>query len=120
VSATCQHNTMIRNEESTTHVWKCADCGYVYGSPTPTKKCPNCYGTGQWETECCNGSGGCDCRGQPVPMGRCNVCGGSGEIPFDESGVNFNANCDAIRGLAFIGRGPTHGIWANMGKRGQP
>ncbi len=27
----CNHNEMIRNGDSTTHVWKCASCGYVYG-----------------------------------------------------------------------------------------
>ena len=27
----CDHNTMVRNGTSTTHVWKCSNCGYVYG-----------------------------------------------------------------------------------------
>jgi len=29
----CQHNNMVLNDGSnaTSHVWKCADCGYVYG-----------------------------------------------------------------------------------------
>lgn len=26
----CAHNTMVPND-SETHAWKCADCGYVYG-----------------------------------------------------------------------------------------
>lgn len=30
----CQHNTMIAND-SPTHTWKCADCGYVYGLSDP-------------------------------------------------------------------------------------
>ena len=73
------------------------------------ERCPSCHGRGEWETECCNGSGGCDCRGQVVPMGRCNVCHGEGQIRSDHQGVNLNANCDSIRGLCYIGRGPRYG-----------
>jgi hypothetical protein len=83
-----------------------------------TRDCPSCYGSGQWETECCNGSSGCDCKGEVVQMGLCNVCHGTGQVPVDGEGVNFHANCDAIAGLCFIGSGPTSGLWANMGTRG--
>lgn len=68
--------------------------------------CPSCYGSGQWEGECCNGSGGCTCRGQRVPMGRCNVCHGNGEVRADGVGVNPGANAEAIRGLCYLGSGP--------------
>jgi hypothetical protein len=27
---TCTHNAMVPNDDPA-HVWKCADCGYVYG-----------------------------------------------------------------------------------------
>lgn len=65
--------------------------------------CEACYGTGRWETECCNGSGGCDCGGQVLDMGRCNVCGGSGQRKPD---ADVMANVNAIRGLCYIGAGP--------------
>lgn len=79
--------------------------------------CPSCHGSGQWETECCNGSGGCDCRGQVVPMGTCNVCGGDGSIPENTSHERRMANVRSIQGACFIGSGPTRGIWATAGKR---
>lgn len=28
---TCSHNAMVRTGEPS-HAWRCADCGYVYGS----------------------------------------------------------------------------------------
>lgn len=84
--------------------------GIVDRELTPEQaKCPSCHGNGEWETECCSGAGGCDCRGQAVPMGRCNVCHGSGYVRADGVGVNTMANCDAIRGLCYIGSGPTSG-----------
>jgi len=82
------------------------------------KRCPNCI-DGRWETECCNGSGGCDCQGKPLDMGPCNVCGGTGKLPDDDSQVNYQANLEKIRGLCFIGSGPTRGMWAGQGERGQ-
>lgn len=69
--------------------------------------CTACIG-GRWETECCNGSGGCSCGGQPIDMGACNVCGGSGYRALD---ADVMANVKAIRGLCFIGSGPTDGSW---------
>lgn len=81
-------------------------------------ECRSCEGSGEWETECCNGSGGCDCRGQRVKMGTCNVCHGARQVRADGVGVNHMANVEKIRGLSFIGRGPTSGMWANMGARG--
>lgn len=82
------------------------------------ERCPSCCGTGSWETECCNGSGGCSCRGEVLDMGRCNVCGGTGSV----SGVRGrdwdpDANLKTIRGLHFIGTGPSgmHETWPNRG-----
>lgn len=78
--------------------------------------CPGCNGEGRWEAECCNGSGGCSCHGEPVDMGLCNVCGGSGEVPKGKP-VNTKANLEAIQGFCFIGSGPSDGIWAGQGAR---
>ena len=82
-----------------------------------TMTCPSCAGSGVWETECCDGSGGCTCRGQIVPMGTCNVCGGSGEVSEDISDEQRKANCRAIAGLHFIGSGPIgmYDTWPNWG-----
>lgn len=71
--------------------------------------CEMCYGTGQWETECCNGADGCDCRGQVVPMGTCNVCHGRG---LRSPNADVRANIKTIQGRCFIGRGPITGYWA--------
>lgn len=79
--------------------------------------CPGCNGDGTWETECCDGSGGCSCRGQRINMGTCGVCGGSGDAPENADPM---ANVKAITGYCFIGTGPTSGYWADasaMGKR---
>lgn len=64
--------------------------------------CEMCIG-GRWETECCNGSGGCSCKGERIDMGRCNVCGGSGMRRKD---ANKMANCYTIRGQCYVGSGP--------------
>lgn len=80
--------------------------------------CPGCNGAGHWEAACCNGAGGCDCRGQVIDMGPCNVCGGAGTIPEDAPEEQRRANLNAIAGQCFIGRGPTSGYWANRGARG--
>ena len=79
--------------------------------------CPGCYGSGSWETECCNGSGGCSCRGRVVEMGRCNVCGGHGYVV--EGDYDPRANLSTIRGLHFIGSGPNgmHNLWPKRGSR---
>lgn len=73
-------------------------------------RCEMCE-NGIWYTECCNGSGGCDCMGQPVAMGQCNVCGGTG---WRRPDANKRANSDSIRrsGRCFAGSGPTSGYWA--------
>jgi uncharacterized Zn finger protein len=35
----CKHNAMVRNgDDDVTHVWRCADCGYVYGTVTINKE----------------------------------------------------------------------------------
>lgn len=72
-------------------------------SENETVPCEACNGSGRWETECCNGSGGCDCGGQVLDMGNCNVCGGSGMRKPD---ADVMANVNAIRGLCYIGAGP--------------
>jgi hypothetical protein len=66
---------------------------------------------GQWEAECCNGSGGCDCHGQPVQMGARHVCNGTGMRRKDADKM---ANANSIRnsGRCFLGSGPTSGYWA--------
>ena len=75
--------------------------------------CEQCH-NGRWETECCSGANGCDCRGERVDMGACNVCGGTGMRRPD---ANTRANIEAIQGRCFIGRGPTSGYWANWENR---
>lgn len=76
--------------------------------------CRGCGGQGTWAVECCNGSGGCSCRGREVDMGTCRECGGSGQI---EAGSYSRRNLAAIRGLHFIGTGPSsmHDVWPNRG-----
>lgn len=77
------------------------------------KSCPNCYGSGNWEAECCNGRGGCSCRGEVVNMGTCRVCQGSGRVL--DGHYNPRANSDFIMrtGACFIGSGPSTGYWAD-------
>jgi hypothetical protein len=65
--------------------------------------CPCCYGRGEWQTECCDGSYGCSCRGQVIDMGTCLACGGSG-VRMD--GMDTQANIRSISGQAYIGTGP--------------
>jgi hypothetical protein len=77
-------------------------------------RCRNCI-DGRWETECCGGFGGCDCLGQPIDMGPCNVCGGTGWHAPD---ADTRANLRQIEGQCFIGNGPTSGYWADHGARG--
>lgn len=83
-------------------------------APTEFVPC-ECCENGRWETECCSGADGCDCRGQRVDMGACNVCGGTG---WRHPNADTQANCKAIGGACFIGRGPTSGIWSDRGSRG--
>lgn len=77
------------------------------------KECPSCFGEGRWETECCNGSGGCSCRGGLVDMGPCNVCHGTGYVVEGE--YNAEANVDFLMqsGVCFTGSGPSSGYWAD-------
>lgn len=89
-------------------------CQYLLAIPSlkrevvqKTIQCPGCGGEGEWEVECCSGANGCDCHGQPVPMGRCNICNGSGYV--DENNYDRKANIRVIQGRCFIGRGPTSG-----------
>lgn len=69
---------------------------------TEMVRCRNCIG-GRWETECCNGSGGCSCRGQRIDMGPCNVCHGAG---WHRPEADTRANIRTIEGLCYIGSGP--------------
>ncbi len=64
--------------------------------------CECCNG-GHWETECCNGSGGCSCGGQRIDMGPCHVCRG---LAYRRPDANLNANINTIQGLCYIGSGP--------------
>lgn len=82
-----------------------------------TIKCPNCYGSGRFETECCNGAGGCSCRGDVVDMGKCRVCDGSGRVIDGE--YDSRANLRIIQGLHFIGSGPSgmYNLWSNRGNK---
>lgn len=66
--------------------------------------CPSCLGQGKWDCECCNGSNGCSCGGQPVDMGTCNVCHGSGQV--EDGNYDGNANLSAIQGMCYLGSGP--------------
>jgi hypothetical protein len=75
---------------------------------TELLKCKNCFG-GRWEAECCDGSGGCSCRGQPVDMGTCRVCGGTG---WRRPDANLRANVESIGSRCFLGSGPATGFWA--------
>ena len=72
-------------------------------------KCLGCCGEGRWEVECCNGADNCDCGGQAVDMGRCNICSGTGEVV--EGQFDRNANRRTVEGRCFVGRGPTSGPW---------
>jgi hypothetical protein len=67
--------------------------------------CPACNGEGTWYTECCDGSQHCSCHGQPVFMGQCKVCHGTGKVI--EGQYNIEANRDSIRGMSYIGFSPT-------------
>lgn len=78
-------------------------------------RCPGCNGDGQFWTECCNGAGGCSCRGQIINLGSCRVCGGSGQVEPDQM-YDSEANLRAIRGLHFIGSGPQDGSWPNTNR----
>lgn len=71
--------------------------------PNPGAMCGACHGEGRWYTECCNGAYGCSCGGDIVPMGRCNVCRGTGVEPEDSDPA---ANLAAIEGRPYIGSGP--------------
>lgn len=73
------------------------------------RECVGCDGRGTWETECCNGADGCDCRGDRVDIGPCLVCKGTG-VMTDAS--DPQANIKSIQGQCFVGSGPKTGFWA--------
>ncbi len=70
-------------------------------------KCKMCN-NGQWQAACCNGAGGCSCRGDLVEMGMCNVCNGTG---WRREDADVKANIKTIK-TCFIGSGPRTGYWA--------
>jgi len=72
-------------------------------------RCRYCEG-GHWYTECCNGAGGCDCGGQVIDMGTCNVCNGKG---WHRPDADTRANLKTIQGRCFIGSGPNG--WYKIG-----
>ena len=78
--------------------------GWLEGrTPAPRLiRCTACIG-GRWEAECCNGSSGCSCGGEPVDMGRCLVCNGTGWRTED---ADVRANANLIRGRCYLGSGP--------------
>lgn len=77
-------------------------------------ECPGCHGTGRFDTECCSGAGGCDCRGEVIDIGPCRVCEGTGGV---DGTHNPEANLNMIRGMHFIGSGPAgmESVWPNRG-----
>lgn len=75
--------------------------------------CAACNGSGTWETECCNGWGGCSCRGGLVAMGPCRGCGGRGEVPIEHNDPGANTRWLYSTRACFIGSGPASGYWAN-------
>ncbi len=50
--------------------------------------CQSCEG-GTLMTECCNGSSGCSCMGQPVNLGACHVCNGTG-LCYEDADTSKN------------------------------
>jgi hypothetical protein len=104
----------IRDEGPPAQEWQAisavtTELGTILGIPMPDdlgpsrlERCDCCEG-GFWEVECCNGSGGCSCKGQRVAMGPCNVCRGTGWISPD---ADRRANLRTIEGLCYIGSGP--------------
>ena len=73
---------------------------------TELNPCNHCEG-GRWAVECCSGAGGCDCRGQEVDMGQCNVCGGTG---WKRPDADMRANLRTIEGRCFT----EHGAGVNV------
>lgn len=73
---------------------------------TPMEPCNSCgyFGdfVGRLMSECCNGSSGCDCKGQAVDCGPCQVCSGTG---WRRKDADTQANLRAIRSMADAGRG---------------
>jgi len=62
-------------------------------------RCQHCY-DGRIEAECCNGYR-CSCGGQPVDLGICTACDGTG-IQVRES-ENLNVVMSAVSSEGFIG-----------------
>ena len=83
-------------------------------------ECPGCYGTGSWEVECCNGAGGCSCRGGLVDMGQCRICHGSGQVVKDNYDPRANSNFIMSAGACFAGSGPSSGYWAGKPALNRP
>lgn len=59
-------------------------------------RCGSCENGEVW-VECCNGAGGCLCKGRQVFFATCAVCNGTGIVP---QGADSEANIRAIRRAA--------------------
>lgn len=73
------------------------------------EQCEACGGRGTWEAECCNGSGGCSCRGDLVEMGSCHACGGYGAVEVSHQNPAANANFILNNHIGYPGGGPIGG-----------
>jgi len=71
------------------------------------EKCKRCYGTGEMDTECCNGAGGCSCKGQTVYL-PCTYCDGTGYVEDNEEAQKIGAvkYKQMYGGFCFLGSGP--------------
>lgn len=69
--------------------------------------CERCNGTGQMDVDCCNGSCGCSCKGNPVLL-TCTYCSGRGYVQ-DQNEAKHNGH-DKFMKLhghkSYLGSGP--------------
>ncbi len=77
------------------------------------ERCPSCNGSGRLVTECCNGAGGCSCKGDLVDIGICRVCNGYGYVVKGHYDPNANSKFIRATRMCFAGSGPTTGYWAD-------
>lgn len=72
------------------------------------ESCSRCHGTGLMDVECCNGSSGCSCGGDPVML-SCTYCGGRGEVENQEEAIRKGHGKFMMMygGRAYLGSGPT-------------
>lgn len=69
--------------------------------------CVRCDGSGYMDIECCNGSSGCSCGGNPVSL-PCTYCGGTGLVrDIAEAEIVGHARFMKLYGnKCFLGSGP--------------